>query len=55
MISEEDQGAKGSHRINKHESGSWDEELGAGPGSGGAEARAQEPEARVWNDARAEA
>ncbi len=47
-------------RIKKHESGSWDEELGAGkyqaPGSGeSSEARAQEPEARVWNGAIAEA
>jgi hypothetical protein len=46
MISEEDQGAKGGHRINKHESGSWDEELGAGSRSEGAEAlgrRSQKP------------
>jgi hypothetical protein len=57
MVSEEDQGAKGGHRIKRHEPGTWDEELGAGknqaPGSGGAEARAPEPEAGVWNDARA--
>jgi hypothetical protein len=57
MISEEDQGAKGGQRIKKYESGSWDEELGVGknqaPGSGGGDPRAQEPEARVWNDARA--